>query len=142
MSDNQNIIDKLKNQGLKPNINQIELISKLNDIKIKKRKIFEPNNSNSGIYVWGDVGRGKTLITKEFLNTKSNEKIKDFHYIDFMNLVHLKLNTLSGSKNPLKMLSKSLNKDYDLIFIDEFQVEDVADAMIIGDLLNKIIDVV
>ena len=51
MSDNQNIIDKLKNQGLKPNINQIELISKLNDIKIKKRKIFEPNNSNSGIYV-------------------------------------------------------------------------------------------
>ena len=38
------------------------------------------------------------------------------------------------------MLSKSLNKDYDLIFIDEFQVEDVADAMIIGDLLNKIID--
>ena len=140
MSDNQNIIDKLKNQGLKPNINQIELISKLNDIKIKKRKIFEPNNSNSGIYVWGDVGRGKTLITKEFLNTKSREKIKDFHYIDFMNFVHLKLNTLSGSKNPLKMLSKSLNKDYDLIFIDEFQVEDVADAMIIGDLLNKIID--
>ena len=140
MSDNQNIIDKLKNQGLKPNINQIELISKLNDIKIKKRKIFEPNNSISGIYVWGDVGRGKTLITKEFLNTKSKEKIKDFHYIDFMNFVHLKLNTLSGSKNPLKMLSKSLNKDYDLIFIDEFQVEDVADAMIIGDLLNKIID--
>ena len=140
MSDNQNIIDKLKNQGLKPNINQIELISKLNDIKIKKRKIFEPNNSNSGIYVWGDVGRGKTLITKEFLNTKSKEKIKDFHYIDFMNFVHLKLNTLSGSKNPLKMLSKSLNKDYDLIFIDEFQVEDVADAMIIGDLLNRIID--
>ena len=56
-----------------------------------------------------------------------------------MNLVHLKLNTLSD-QNPLKMLSKSLNKDYDLIFIDEFQVEDVADAMIIGDLLNKIID--
>jgi cell division protein ZapE len=57
-----------------------------------------------------------------------------------MNFVHLKLNNLSGSKNPLKMLSKSLNKDYDLIFIDEFQVEDVADAMIIGDLLNRIID--
>ena len=34
MSDNQNIIDKLKNQGLEPNINQIKLISKLNDIKI------------------------------------------------------------------------------------------------------------
>ena len=57
-----------------------------------------------------------------------------------MNFVHLKLNKLSGSNNPLKMLSISLNKDYDLIFIDEFQVEDVADAMIIGDLLNKIID--
>jgi len=140
MSDTQNIIDILKNQGLKPNINQIKLISNLNDIKLKKRKIFEVNNSLSGVYVWGDVGRGKTLITKAFIDSKSKEKIKQFHYIDFMNYIHFELNNISGSKNPLKLLSKSLNKDYDMIFIDEFQVEDVADAMIIGDLLNKIID--
>ena len=57
-----------------------------------------------------------------------------------MNFVHAELNNNSGSKNPLKLVAKFLCGSYDLLFIDEFQVEDVADAMIVGDLLNKIID--
>ena len=144
MSDSQNIIDKLKNQGLEPNLNQIKLISVLNRVDLKKRKIFKINrlkeDALDGIYIWGDVGRGKTLITKEYLSLNHDLRIKDFHYIDFMNFVHDELNNNSGSKNPLKLVTKSLCKSYDLLFIDEFQVEDVADAMIIGDLLNKIVD--
>ena len=57
-----------------------------------------------------------------------------------MNFVHAELNNNSGSKNPLKLVTKSLLSTYELLFIDEFQVEDVADAMIVGDLLNKIVD--
>jgi cell division protein ZapE len=57
-----------------------------------------------------------------------------------MNFIHSELNKNSGSKNPLSKVSKILTKKTSLIFIDEFQVEDVADAMIIGDLLIKIID--
>ena len=144
MSDTQNIIDKLKNQGLEPNLNQIKLISNLNRINLKKRNIFKINrlkdDALNGIYIWGDVGRGKTLITKEYLSFNDHLRIKDFHYIDFMNFVHAELNNNSGSKNPLKLVTKSLLNSYELLFIDEFQVEDVADAMIVGDLLNKIID--
>ena len=69
MSDTQNIIDKLKNQGLEPNLNQIKLISNLNRINLKKRNIFKiiwlKDDALNRIYIWGDVGRGKTLITKE-----------------------------------------------------------------------------
>ena len=144
MSDTQNIIDKLKNQGLEPNLNQIKLISNLNRINLKKRNIFKiirlKDDALNGIYIWGDVGRGKTLITKEYLSFNDHLRIKDFHYIDFMNFVHAELNNNSGSKNPLKLITKSLLSTYELLFIDEFQVEDVADAMIVGDLLNKIID--
>ena len=144
MSDTQNIIDKLKNQGLEPNLNQIKLISNLNRINLKKRNIFKiirlKDDALNGIYIWGDVGRGKTLITKEYLSFNDHLRIKDFHYIDFMNFVHAELNNNSGSKNPLKLVTKSLLNSYELLFIDEFQVEDVADAMIVGDLLNKIID--
>ena len=144
MSDTQNIIDKLKNQGLEPNLNQIKLISNLNRINLKKRNIFKINRSKddalNGIYIWGDVGRGKTLITKEYLSFNDHLRIKDFHYIDFMNFVHAELNNNSGSKNPIKLVTKSLLNSYELLFIDEFQVEDVADAMIVGDLLNKIVD--
>ena len=144
MSDTQNIIDKLKNQGLEPNLNQIKLISNLNRINLKKRNIFKiirlKDDALNGIYIWGDVGRGKTLITKEYLSFNDHLRIKDFHYIDFMNFVHAELNNNSGSKNPLKLVTKSLLSTYELLFIDEFQVEDVADAMIVGDLLNKIVD--
>ena len=144
MSDTQNIIDKLKNQGLEPNLNQINLISNLNRINLKKRKIFKinrlKNDDLNGIYIWGDVGRGKTLIANEYLSLNDDFRIKDFHYIEFMNFVHDELNNHSGSKNPLKIVTKSLFNSYDLLFIDEFQVEDVADAMIVGDLLNKIVD--
>ena len=70
MLDTQNIIDKLKNQGLEPNLNQIKLITNLNKIDLIKRKIFKINrlkdDTLNGIYIWGDVGRGKTLITKEY----------------------------------------------------------------------------
>ena len=144
MSDSQNIIDKLKNQGLEPNLNQIKLISVLNRVDLKKRKIFKINrlkeDALDGIYIWGDVGRGKTLITKEYLSLNHDLRIKDFHYIDFMNFVHDELNNNSGSKNPLKLVTKSLCKSYDLLFIDEFQVEDVADAMIIGNLISELIE--
>jgi cell division protein ZapE len=93
-----------------------------------------------GIYIWGDVGRGKTLITNEYIKQVQDDSIKSFHYIGFMNFIQSELNKNSGLKNPLSKVSKILTKKTSLIFIDEFQVEDVADAMIIGDLLIKIID--
>ena len=59
----------------------------------------------------------------------SNEFIKNialdkglFHYIDFMQDIHESLTKLSGKKNPLDEIAKSLNRKYKIIFIDEFQV--------------------
>ena len=43
-------------------------------------------------------------------------------------------------KNPLDHIAKSLSKKSEIIFIDEFQVEDIADAMIVGNLLNQLIE--
>ena len=140
MSVEQNIIDALKNQGTNPDLAQIDLIKELCDIQIKKNyrilKIFS-KQKNLGLYIWGDVGRGKTLIANEYLKQIKDEDTKNFHYIDFMNYVHNQLNNFSGLKNPLRKISKILCKNR-LIFIDEFQVEDVADAMIVGDLLVQL----
>ena len=143
MSATQNIIDALKNQGANPDLAQLNLIQKLVNLKIYKSfslsKMFS-KQIDCGIYIWGDVGRGKTLITNEYIKQAKDNSIKSFHFIDFMNFIHNELNKNSGSKNPLSKVSKILTKKTSLIFIDEFQVEDVADAMIIGDLLIKIID--
>jgi cell division protein ZapE len=143
MSVTQNIIDALKNQGAIPDLAQLNLINRLVDLKIYKSnpltKLFI-KQKNYGIYIWGDVGRGKTLISSEFIKQVKNGSIKSFHYIDFMDFIHNELNKNSGSKNPLFKVAKILTKKTSLIFIDEFQVEDVADAMIIGDLLIKVLD--
>ena len=137
----QNIIDELKNQGIELDVVQLELLNFLNDsFKIESNFLanFTKKNSNKSFYIWGDVGRGKTLITNEFIKNIALDKGL-FHYIDFMQDIHESLTKLSGKKNPLDEIAKSLNRKYKIIFIDEFQVEDVADAMIIGNLINQLI---
>ena len=136
----QNIIDMLKNQETNLDLYQIDLLEKLSEIINQKRSLFNTKNYKQGLYIWGDVGRGKTLITQSFLNSIEREGIVSFHYIDFINFIHNELNKYSGLKNPLKKVSKNISKKNNLIFIDEFQVEDVADAMIIGDLLISLVD--
>ena len=140
MSINQNIIDGLKNQGANPDLAQIALIKELCDIKISDTFFipkFSTKSKNKGLYIWGDVGRGKTLIVNEFIKHIKKKNVRLFHYIDFMNFIHDQLNKNSGLKNPLKKISSDLSRNK-LIFIDEFQVEDIADAMIIGDILKQI----
>ena len=123
MSKVKNIIDTLKNQGANPDLSQINLIEKLCKMNISKKfsfkKVFSKDNL-LGTYIWGDVGRGKTLITKTYLKELKRDDIKSFHYIDLMSYIHDQLNKNSGVKNPLSKISKTLTTDTSIIFIDEF----------------------
>ena len=127
----KNIIDNLKNQGIITDDSQSKLISKLSEYEQDNASpiYFFKSKRKQGFYVWGDVGRGKTLIMMTFLNLIKNKK-GIFHYIDFMNYIHENLNIKKGIRDPLLKISKDLQKKYELIFIDEFQIEDVADTMI------------
>ena len=144
MSMSKNIIDELKNQGSIPNVFQKDLIKSFDNIQLNTH-IFAPivnllQNKTTGIYIWGEVGRGKTLLINAFLkNLPKKINFKNFHYIEFMNFIHENLTNFSGNKDPLKEIAKLLSKNNKLICIDEFQVEDVADAMIIGNLLNMLL---
>ena len=141
----QNIIDELKNQGIQADSSQIVLINKLCSLELNKKtllnfRIIKKKKKRLGIYIWGDVGRGKTLITQTFIKNCLDICTKSFHYIDLMKYIHKKLSDYSGEINPLKKVKKALQKDCQLLFIDEFQVEDVADAMIIGNLISELIE--
>ena len=145
MSISKNIIDELKNQGSIPNVHQKDLIKAFDNIQLKTHILISIVNlfqkRTTGIYIWGDVGRGKTLLINAFLkNLPKKINFQNFHYIEFMNFIHENLSKFSGNKDPLKVIAKLLSKDNKLICIDEFQVEDVADAMIIGNLLNMLLN--
>ena len=61
-----------------------------------------------------------------------------FHFIEFMQVVHKKLSDFSGNSDPLLDVVNDLLNKYKIIFIDEFQIEDIADAMIIGTLIEAL----
>jgi cell division protein ZapE len=109
----QNIIDNLKNQGIEPDLAQSNLIEELNNTSPKNNtfinKIKKNKPSFKSFYLWGDVGRGKTVILKSFIKNL-DLKVIDFHYIDFMQSIHSELSSLSGKKNPLDHIAKSFKQ--------------------------------
>ena len=135
------IEESLKKRGIKLDSAQSDLMYKMIESIQPEKDLtnkLENKNSKKGFYIWGDVGIGKTLITKSFINLLTERKAS-FHYMELMQIIHDELSGLSGKKNPLSIVARSLSKKCKVIFIDEFQVEDIADAMIIGSLLNQLI---
>ncbi|MDA7701193.1 cell division protein ZapE [Gammaproteobacteria bacterium] len=139
----QNIINDLKNQDIEADDAQINLIKNIVNIQTKKKTVLDSLKGRvvkNSFYTWGAVGRGKTLLSKAILKNIGNGKSSiSFHFIDFMHMVHSELSRLVGNKDPLNIIAKSLSSKHKIILIDEFQVEDVADAMIIGNLLSQIL---
>lgn len=93
-----------------------------------------------GLYLWGSVGAGKTYLMDlgyECLPTKRKMRM---HFHPFMSLIHTQLSELQGKEFPLKTVAKRLAKQYHIIFLDEFFVTDIADAMLLGRLLQRLFE--
>lgn len=91
-----------------------------------------------GFYFWGGVGRGKTLLMDVFFNHLPFRAKKRLHFHPFMRHIHKQLKSLEGLKNPLAAIAKQIAKEAHVICFDEFFVDDVADAMILSDLLQHL----
>ena len=94
----------------------------------------------TGVYFWGGVGRGKTFIMDLFFkNIQIEEKIR-IHFNHFMKQVHQSLHKNSGKRNALQHVADEWANQYRLICFDEFFVEDIADAMILGGLFTLLFE--
>jgi len=89
-----------------------------------------------GMYVWGDVGRGKSLLMDIFLESAPITAKQRIHFHSLMLDIHKNIHTLRQKKvtDPLKAVAMDIAKKTRLLCIDEFQVTDVADAMILKKL--------
>jgi len=97
-------------------------------------------NLVKGIYIWGDVGRGKTWLMDQFYDAVDIEKKQRLHYHQFMLDVHKELSLLPSQTNPLTVVSEKMAEQYRLICLDEFHVLDMADAMILHGLLSGLFE--
>ncbi len=91
-----------------------------------------------GAYLWGGVGRGKTFIMDLFFeNLPFDDKLR-YHFHRLMYHVHSDLNKLKNHKDPIEVVATNLANKARVICFDEFFVADIADAMLLGKLLNAL----
>jgi cell division protein ZapE len=91
-----------------------------------------------GIYFWGGVGRGKSFLMDVFFACVPYKRKRRMHFHNFMAEVHHEMKLLSAAKDPLMTLADNIAKSTRLFCFDEFHVSDIADAMILGRLLDAL----
>jgi len=91
-----------------------------------------------GLYIWGGVGRGKTWLMDLFFEQLAEERRQRLHFHRFMQEVHTQLGDLRLS-NPLQTVARRMARQWRLLCLDEFNVTDIADAMILGGLLRALL---
>jgi cell division protein ZapE len=103
--------------------------------KLGKRKPVKPEK---GLYMWGGVGRGKTWLMDLFFQSLPFEAKRRRHFHRFMYDVHAQLKELSNQESPLETIAETIAADTRVLCFDEFFVSDIADAMILGTLLDAL----
>ena len=93
-----------------------------------------------GMYIWGGVGRGKSLMMDAFFKASRHRRKRRVHFHEFMREIHARMRALSGTEDPLETIATEIARDLRLLAFDEFHVSDIADAMIVARLLELLIE--
>lgn len=91
-----------------------------------------------GLYIWGEVGRGKTYLMDCFYQSLPFGEKRRLHFHHFMRAVHEELKTLRHHEDPLATVAAHWAQAVRIICFDEFVVTDITDATILGRLLDHL----
>jgi cell division protein ZapE len=101
-----------------------------------------------GLYIHGDVGRGKTMLMDLFFETSPATRKRRAHFHEFMLDVHERIrgarNQPKGGEvsgeDPIRVAAGAIAEESWLLCFDEFHVTDIADAMILGRLSTRLFE--
>jgi cell division protein ZapE len=89
-----------------------------------------------GVYLWGGVGRGKTMLMDWFYDSLPPRLAERTHFYRFMRQVHAELRKIKSRAEPLDTVAERLAARVRVLCLDEFFVSDIADAMILAGLFD------
>ncbi len=106
------------------------------------KRLFFPcqQKPTQGLYLWGDVGTGKTHLMDLFFSCLPFAEKKRVHFHQFMRDIHQQLTQRQGQQDPLDAIAVALAKDCYVLCFDEFYVSDIGDAMLLAGLLKALFE--
>jgi cell division protein ZapE len=101
-----------------------------------------------GLYVYGEVGRGKTMLMDLFFETSAVVRKRRVHFHEFMADVHERVyvyrqeikNGEVNERDPIQRTAAAIAEESWLLCFDEFHITDIADAMILGRLFTRLFE--
>lgn len=101
-----------------------------------------------GLYLYGDVGRGKTMLMDLFFSASQAALKRRVHFHEFMKDVHERVRIFRykikrgeiGETDPIRLTADRIAEETTLLCFDEFHVTDIADAMILGRLFTRLFE--
>lgn len=119
-----------------------ELVEQSHSIgqKLRAQLRWLPAQSNGtaprGLYLWGGVGRGKTMLMDLFYESLRAPWAERTHFYRFMRQVHAQLRAVKDRTSPLDSVAEQLAARLRVLCLDEFFVADIGDAMILAGLFE------